>query len=171
MSEITTPFPDISSVTADKNSVKIIAPAYASECGELNSFLQYSYHRIQLYEQGFSDFSARVERIAANEAEHLNVLGNLIYRLGAAPVYVAYPPYPANFYAPRSVSYSHIPQKIFIDDIAAESGSVNAYKGMLHRLTNEYVAAVIKRILMDEEEHLAAFKAMLEELNKMTSAK
>jgi len=171
MSENSTPYPDISSVVADANSLKIIAPAYASECGELNSLLQYSYHKIQLNMQGYADFASRVEDIAMQELKHLNILGGLIYKLGAAPVYVAYPPYPANFYTTLNVSYSHTPQKIFVDDIAAESGSVALYRGMLHRLTNEYVAAVIKRIMMDEEAHLSAFKKMLEELNALNAAK
>lgn len=171
MTENDVPFPDLSRITADSTSVKIIAPAYASECGELNSILQYEYHSVQLLQQGYAAFAERTAAIAKQEMRHLNALGNLLYRLGVAPVYVAYPPYPANFYTTRWVSYAHAPQKIFIDDIAAEQGAIAAYNGMLHRLTNECVAAVIKRMLMDEEAHLAEFKGMLAELNKMNAAR
>lgn len=167
MSENEVPFPDLTCITADASSVGIIAPAYASECGELNAMLQYQYHRIQLFQQGYADFAERVSLIAEQETRHLNILGNMLYRLGTAPVYVAYPPYPANFYATRCISYAHAPQKIFVDDIAAEQSAIGAYKSMLNRLTNECVAAVIKRILMDEKAHLEEFKAMLSELNEM----
>jgi len=170
MSETDVPFPDLTCITADSNSVGIIAPAYASECGELNAMLQYGYHQIQLYQQGYADFAERVSAIAKQEAHHLNVLGNMLYRLGVPPVYVAYPPYPANFYATRCISYARAPQKIFVDDIAAEQSSIGTYKSMLNRLTNECVAAVIKRILMDETAHLEEFKDMLSQLNKMNAS-
>lgn len=167
MSENETPFPDLTCITADSASVGIIAPAYASECGELNAMLQYRYHKIQLFQQGYIDFAERVSLIAMQEMKHLDILGNMLYRLGASPAYVAYPPYPANFYATRCISYAHAPQKIFVDDIAAEQSAISAYKSMLNRLTNECVAAVIKRVLMDEQTHLKEFKDMLSGLNEM----
>lgn len=163
--ESETPYPDLGGITPDNNSVKIIAPAYASECGELNAVLQYVYHQIQLEDQGFKDYAELLHRIAVQEMRHMHILGGMLLKLGVSPIYVAYPPYPSNFYATRCISYSRLPQKIFIDDIAAEQSAIASYESMLRRLTNERVAAVIKRIKMDEEEHLAAFKNMLKDFN------
>lgn len=163
--EYETPYPDLGGITPDGNAVKIIAPAYASECGELNAVLQYEYHRIQFEDQGLQDYASLIQGIAVQEMNHMHILGSMLLKLGVSPVYVAYPPYPSNFYATRCVSYSRIPQKILIDDIAAEQSAIASYESMLRRLTNERVAAVIKRIKMDEEEHLVAFKNMLKDFN------
>ncbi len=161
------PYPDITDIKSDSEAVKIIAPAYASERGELNTVLQYAYQTAQLKNQGYDEFAQTLKKISVEEMEHLSVLADLLLRLGVSPVYSAYPPYPANFYFAGNVSYSRLPQKIFIDDIAAEQGAIDVYKGILRRLTNEGVAAVIKRILLDEEAHLAEFKRMFGEYNSI----
>jgi len=158
-------YPDLDGICEDAASLKIVSPAYAGEEGELTAILQYIYQHILFDGMGCKDYAEKLRRIAIVEMKHLEILGELILKLGACPVYSYLPPYPINYYTARSVAYSKTPQKMILDDIAAEQCAIDCYGKMLSRLKNEQVAAVIQRIRMDEEEHLAIFKAIFQEMN------
>lgn len=157
-------YPSLDGIEEDTSALKIISPAYAGDEGELTAVLQYVYQHILFDNAGYKDYANILIKIAVSEMKHLEILGSLILKLGAAPVYSYLPPYPINYYSARSVSYSKNPQKMILDDVAAEQYAIDTYTKMLCRIKNERVAAVIQRIRMDEEKHLAAFKCILKEL-------
>lgn len=157
-------YPSLDGIEEDTAALKIISPAYAGDEGELTAVLQYVYQHILFDNMGCKDYANILIKIAVTEMKHLEILGSLILKLGAAPVYSYLPPYPINYYSARSVSYSKNPQKMILDDIAAEQYAIDTYTKMLCRIKNERIAAVIQRIRMDEEKHLATFKCILKEL-------
>lgn len=159
-------YPSLEGVEEDAATLKIISSAYAGEEGELKAVLQYIYQHILFDNMGCKSYAAILRKIAIAEMKHLEILGELILKLGALPVYSYLPPYPINYYSARSVSYAKTPQKMILDDIAAEQCAIDAYTKMLCRLKNEQVAAVIQRIRMDETEHLATFKCIFNELTE-----
>lgn len=158
------PYPPLDGIGEDQAALKIVSPAYAGDEGELTAVLQYIYQHILFDAMGKREYADALLKIAISEMKHLEILGSLIYRLGALPVYSYLPPYPINYYCARSVSYSRTPQKMILDDIEAEQYAIDTYTKMLRRLKDERVAAVVQRIRMDEEEHLARFKEILREM-------
>lgn len=157
-------YPALDGIGEDSAALKIVSPAYAGEEGELTAVLQYIYQYILFENMGCKAYADVLRRIAVTEMKHLEILGSLILKLGAAPVYSYLPPYSINYYSARAVSYAKSPQKMILDDIAAEQYAVDAYTKMLCKLKDERIAAVIQRIRMDEEEHLKTFKCILKEL-------
>ncbi|MBS5022101.1 MAG: manganese catalase family protein [Firmicutes bacterium] len=157
-------YPSLDGIEEDTSALKIVSPAYAGDEGELTAVLQYVYQHILFDNMGCKDYADILIKVAITEMKHLEILGSLILKLGAAPVYSYLPPYPINYYSARSVSYSKTPQKMILDDIAAEQYAIDTYTKMLCRIKNERIAAVIQRIRMDEEGHLATFKCILKEL-------
>lgn len=157
-------YPSLDGIEEDTSALKIISPAYAGDEGELTAVLQYVYQHILFDNMGYKNYANILIKIAVSEMKHLEILGSLILKSGAAPVYSYLPPYPINYYSARSVSYSKNPQKMILDDVAAEQYAIDTYTKMLCRIKNERIAAVIQRIRMDEEKHLAAFKCILKEL-------
>ena len=157
-------YPALDGIGEDPAALKLISPAYAGNEGELTAVLQYIYQHILFDHAGCKDYADILLKVAITEMKHLEILGSLILRLGAAPVYSYLPPYPINYYSAHAVSYSKVPQKMILDDIEAEQCAIDTYTKMLCRLKNERVAAVIQRIRMDEEMHLATFKCILKEM-------
>ncbi len=154
------PYPTASDLEKDLDSARIIAPAYAGARGELNAVLQYIYHFYQF--NALSDDTANtLIGISLAEMRHLRILGEVMEKLGADPVYTAMPPYMQNFYSAAFVSYSKTPKKMLLDDIAGELVAINDYEKMLARLKNEKVAAIISRIVLDEELHVKVLKEKL----------
>lgn len=154
------PYPDIDDIKEDKLTARIISPAYAQQKSEMTAVLQYSYQYIVLEKQGYKDFADTIEEISIAEMLHLEILGKMLIKLGVNPIYTAYPPARFNYYNTSYVTYSTCVEKILLDDIRAEQNAIRDYKNMLTKLNNDKVSAVISRIILDEELHLAKFKEM-----------
>lgn len=152
------PYPNIDDVAVDKKSAAIISPSFSGGHGELNATLQYVYHHFNFSEQKDGENAEILMSIAVAEMKHLELLGELLIRLGVDPIYTRFPPYKNDFYTAAGVSYSKTPQKMLLDDVTAEMLAIKDYSKMLLELENEKVAAVIKRIILDEELHLKVLK-------------
>ncbi len=158
------PYPSLKNITEDKRSAYVISPAYSGLNGELNAILSYEYHSQFFNKLNMPEFKETVQRIAVAEMEHLEILGELLIKLGANPVYTlrAFDKY--DFYNTSNVSESNVPEKMILDEIAAEINTVNDYCEM-EKVLPENVSAVIKRIKLDEELHIKALKELMEKLN------
>jgi len=52
-------------------------------------------------------------------------------------------------------------EKMLYDDIALEMQTIERYRYMLEKLTNEQVINIIERIILDEELHLKVLKGLI----------
>ena len=151
------PYPSVKELSCDPLSARIIASAYATSNGELNSVLQYIYQSFAFMHAGEEQTAELVKRVAIAEMLHLDLLGNALINLGVQPIYTFTPPVPFNFYSTKFVAYSTKFSDMLEDDIMAERHAIASYEKMLCRLKNERVKELIARLLSDEELHLKAF--------------
>ena len=158
------PYPEINAVTPSKKSAMIIAPAYSGLSGEITAILGYTYHSFYFNEY-CEEIALVLEGIAIAEMKHFDMLGRLMLKLGVSPIISQTPPYQYDFYNTSRVSYSKTPHKMLLDDITGEMKAIMEYKKMLEMLDDEYVSAIISRIILDEELHVKILKTQLEKLN------
>ena len=161
--QVNKPYPTAEGISADAYSLRIISPAYASPEGELNAVLQYIYHSLNFEHFGQKDIAETLTGIAVSEMHHLDILGGLIFALGAQPVYAQYPSSGFNFYSAKYVSYSRSLKNMLEDDIIGERHSILSYERMLKCLKNEQVKAIIERIVEDEKLHLEILESILKD--------
>lgn len=158
------PYPNTDGLECDERSATIISPAYAGLYGELTATLQYRYHSLYFSSYERQDTAGILDGISIAEMRHLHILGGLILKLGLSPVYATIIP-GGRIYAPEKVVYGKDPQNMLMDDINGELRAIADYDRILAELKNERVAAIIKRIKLDEELHV---KVLREELKKIT---
>ena len=96
----------------------------------------------------------------------VEILGSLLYQLGALPVFTSCPPRKFDFYSTGAVSYASDVRKMILDDILGETQAIYTYEEMIRKLKDEKVSAIIARIVLDEKLHLETLKNILRELNK-----
>ncbi len=157
-------YPSLNEIKEDFQTLRLIAPAYAGREGELTAALQYVFQAIVLGEQGNQTASEKILKIAVTEMHHLEILGTMITKLGAPPIFTSCPPYPVGYYSAANVNYVRTPRQMLCADICAEENAISQYERILCRLKNPPVAAVIARILEDEKLHLKVFNQLLSEL-------
>lgn len=141
-------------VGEDLRALRVISPAYAGREGELTAVLQYVYQSVTLGARGEGELSALLLRIASDEMRHLQVMGTLVTRLGAPPLFTASPPYPVSYYSASCVNYAHGTCEMLLADIAMEKRSIASYTHMLEVLENSAASEVISSLLEEEREHL-----------------
>lgn len=163
------PYPNTEGIKEDFRSASIIAPAYASQHSELGAILQYVYHHFYFEKLGDDETASTLVRISVAEMKHLNLLGEVLIKLGVDPVFTRKPPYKTEFFSSSCISYSKTAKKMLLDDISGEMLAINEYNLMLEKLENEEVSAIIKRILLDEELHLLALKKCMKNLMEFSS--
>ena len=144
----------VGNVGEDMRALRIVSPAYAGRDGELTAVLQYVYQAILTGECGNQELSKDLYQLAFDEMHHLQVLGTLITKLGAPPVFTACPPYPVSYYSASCVCYVRCPREMIAADIRAELCAIDAYCRMLELLENPAVCEVISAILQEERRHL-----------------
>ncbi len=164
MEESEKKYPSLDGIKEDLQTLRLISPAYAGREGELTAVLQYVYQSILLGEMKREEFSKELLRIAVCEMHHLEILGTLITKLGAPPVYTACPPYPVGYYSASCVNYAKQPRSMLCADICAEENAISEYERILCRIKNPQAAEVIARLLEDEKEHLKTFNRLLAQL-------
>lgn len=158
------PYPEPQNLVPDPKTAAIIAPAYAGAHGELTATLQYIYHHFNFLGIGDEKTASVLVGIAVAEMQHLDILGKMLYGLGADPVFTRMPPYRCDFYSSSFVNYSRTSKKMLLDDLAGEMTAIKEYRKMLRVLNNEEVAATIERIVLDEELHVKVLKDRLYEI-------
>ena len=162
--QVDLPYPSTNTLTKDVRSGYIISYAYATLRGELTAILQYVYHHH--FFDGIDPKDADIlMSIAVCEMLHLNILGSAMLKLGVNPRYVQQP-CTDNYFNTTTVSQATMPQKMLMDDIQGEMTAIADYQKMLFTLKNEEVAAIIQRIILDEQLHLETLKTMLEKYAK-----
>ncbi|MBS1455556.1 MAG: hypothetical protein HP008_00615 [Clostridia bacterium] len=161
------PYPSMDCVKENRRAAYIISSSYAGYEGELNAILSYNYHSLYFESFGMKDYAETLTAISIAEMRHLDILGRLLIKLGADPVYTLRAFDKCDFYNTSNVSSSNIPVKMLLDDISGELTAINAYKEMEKKLPDD-VAAIIARIRLDEELHVKALKSLMEKLSSRT---
>ena len=162
------PYPDFSTLTEDIRSVSIISPAYAGLYSELTAILQYGFHAHYFEKYKMDETADILIGISLAEMHHFDILGALILQLGVKPIYTTTLPRAYAFFNTSTIAYSTTPEKMLLDDINGELNAIADYEKMIKELTNEKVAAVISRIVLDEKLHVTVLK---EQLNKLMTEK
>ncbi|MDE6059268.1 MAG: manganese catalase family protein [Clostridia bacterium] len=160
------PYPSLDGITEDYQTLRLISPAYAGREGELTATLQYVYQSVFLGANGMQKESKLLLDIAVTEMHHIQILGTLITKLGAPPVFTSCPPYPVGFYSASYVNYVKNPLGMIGADIIAERGAIAEYHRILGSLNNQKVYDVIERIIEDEKVHVAALEKLFGELKE-----
>lgn len=158
------PYPDMCGIERNRYFADVIMPAYAGRESELNAILQYIYHSLRFGNLGDNTTAKLLMEIALAEMEHMKILGKLLLKLGADPVFAVCTPFGLDFYSTRVVSYSKTEEKMLLDDIMGEMLAVKGYTDIINRIGCEKVGAVIARIRLDEELHIVALKNRLSEI-------
>lgn len=147
-------------IKRDARALRAVSPVYAGRGGVLTATLQYVYQTIAL---GSSDPEAAraLERIGAEKLRHLCILGDLICKLGASPVFTATPPFPVSYYSASCVEYGKTLASMLEADLRLERGLIERYLSIGGALENPAVKEVISDLCKETKAHLAAVEELV----------
>ena len=152
------PYPPIPNLYGNKRYVNLIYENFAGKDGELTAITQYIYEHIDF--KGKEKISKILLNIAIEEMHHINILGEILVKLGAKPFFVN-----ANQkeWSANNVKYqiNDLSEAMKIN-ISSEELAIAGYRRLMQYTNNVYLRKVYERIILDEKNHLEIFKKILE---------
>lgn len=155
------PYPEVRCGCTNKRYADLLMQDYAGMASELTAVLQYTYDSMLLKESA-PDVSELLEDISFTEMHHMRMLGDLVSDLGGDPRYNGGSCENCKPFHTCGITYNKTTALILMENIAGERKAIANYTRRIEVIQDEYVCAVLHRIIMDEETHIAALCQMME---------
>lgn len=158
------PYPPLQVKARNQAYASLLSIDYCGSVSELSAITQYINNENRLsYER--CPIAKTILGIAIAEMIHLQKLGELICLLGGRIDFTArYQNGGNRMWTPEYLTIPESVSKMLMADIEAEKAAVHQYQMHMERIQDEYVNAVLARIIKDEEYHIMLLQWMLKEL-------
>lgn len=147
------PYPKIPNLYPNIRYARMLYNDFASDKGELTAITQYIYEHIN-YNYDY-ELSKILLRIAIEEMKHLDILGEIIKKLGENPIYINSEKKP---WTSENVKYNFYSLNEMLEyNVIAEDAAIAGYKKAIKYTNNIYLKKIFERIILDEEKHKEIF--------------
>ena len=150
------PYPKLINIRKNQNYANLLYDSFAGGSGELTAVTQYIYEHIELKQ--FESISKILLSIAIEEMHHLDLIGDLIKRLGKTPYFIDKN---QNMWNAQNVKY-HFNNiyDMLIFNIESEKKAILGYKEAIKYTQNKSIKDLLERIILDEQTHLEIFNRL-----------
>jgi bacterioferritin len=150
------PYPEPRVTAPNRFYAELLLDDYAGPTSELTAVHQYIYHDFTFHER-YPELAELEECIAIVEMKHLELLAETILLLGVDPRfwYVR-----KNRYVYWDASFPYYGTNVcdrLAADIEAEEGAIKQYRAHQAMIKDPHIVALLERIILDEQHHLALF--------------
>lgn len=158
------PYPSIKVKEKNMRYANLLSIDYCGSVSEMSAITQYINNESRL-SCDKCPIAKTILGISIAEMIHLQKLGELIYLLGGKiDFYAKYRDGKQLMWTPQQLSLPENAKDMILADIDGEKAAINQYKMHIKIINDDYVNAVLTRIIKDEEYHIMILKALLEEL-------
>lgn len=155
------PYPPVQVKGKNQSYADLLSVDYCGSVSEMSAITQYINNENRLSCEK-CPITKIILGIAMAEMIHLQKLGQLIFLLGGDIDFVAKQQNgrkkmwtPAYLTTPENLG------KMILADIESEKAAINQYRMHIRMIKDEYVNAVLARIMKDEEYHIMLLKALI----------
>lgn len=143
-------------VRQNQRYAELLYNSFAGEGGELTAVMQYIYEHIEL--KRFENFSKIMLNIAIEEMHHLDLIGDLIKRLGQKPYFIDSK---KNNWGSENLKYHfNNVYDMLMFNIKSEKEAIRKYEEAIKCTQNKSIKELLKRIILDEKTHLEIFNRL-----------
>ncbi len=158
------PYPSIQVKEKNQSYANILSIDYCGQVSEMSAITQYINNENRL----FCDkcpMAKTILGIAMAEMIHLQKLGELMFLLGGSIDFTAkHRDGRHMMWTPQYLAIPENAKEMLIKDIEAEKAAINQYKMHIKMINDNYVNAVLARIIKDEEYHIMILQTLITEL-------
>lgn len=154
------PYPEIQVRGKNQAYANLLSFDYCGSVSEMSAITQYINNENRMScEQ--CPLAKTILGIAMAEMIHLQKLGELIFLLGGTIDFTAKQNGGRKkMWTPEYLNTPQNVKKMILADIEAEKAAINQYRMHIKMINDDYVNAVLARIIKDEEYHIMILKAL-----------
>lgn len=156
------PYPPVQVREKNQAYANLLSIDYCGSVSEMSAITQYINNENRLFSEK-CPVAKTILGIAMAEMIHLQKLGEMIFLLGGNIDFVA--KHQDGRKKMWTAEYLTIPdnaRKMILADIEAEKAAINQYKMHIKMIKDDYVNAVLARIIKDEEYHIMMLQALMQ---------
>ena len=159
------PYPPIQVKCRNLSYADLLSVDYCGSVSELSALTQYINNESRLSWKRCR-YARMLLEIAMAEMIHLQKLGELIFLLGGEVDYGARYQNGRNcLWTPEYLTLPDQVEQMLQVDIEGERAAIKQYRMHIGKMDDEYVNAVLQRIIKDEEYHILLLQSLLDEVN------
>ena len=133
----------------------------AAANSEMSAVAQYRYARLMSM-QADPEVSLLFHKVSMVEMHHLDLFSQLALELGAEPRLWHCRNCRKEYWSPCHVNYAHCPAKELVKAaLDAEREAIRKYGCQLERIADPHIAALLRRVIEDEREHVKLWEEVL----------
>lgn len=157
-------YPSIEGLQKNIEVAYKIKQSYSGQISELTCINKYIYQSFILNDT-FKEIKNALKKIAIVEMHHLEILGNILIKLGLNPSYTYINKYNNETYFQTDlINYETNILKFLKDNIKGEEKAIKEYQEIIKYADDEIITDILNRIILDEEHHIKIFKSILNNL-------
>lgn len=154
------PYPKVEYVYKNSAYANMLYDDMAGDLGELSAVTQYVFEHMNIEEK--EEISTILLGIAIQEMKHLNLIGDLIKRLGNTPYYISSK---GKNWSSGNVNYkTGTLKETMLYNIKTEEVAIDGYNKAIRYTRNQEIRKLLNRIIMDEKNHIRIFKTIHDSL-------
>lgn len=158
------PYPSIQVRKKNQDYANILSFDYCGSVSEMSAITQYINNENRL-SCGNCDMAKTILGIAMAEMIHMQKLGQLIFLLGGTIDFCArHRSGKQQLWTPEYLNTPEHAKNMLLADIESEKAAIHQYRMHMRMIRDNYVNAVLARIIKDEEYHIMMLQALLKEL-------
>lgn len=158
------PYPEVKVREKNLAYANLLSIDYCGSVSEMSAVMQYINNQNRL-SCDRCPLAKTILGIAIAEMIHMKKLGELIFLLGGKIDFAAkYRDGRQKMWTPQFVEIHDEPKEMLLSDIKAEQDAIEQYKIHIRMIEDDWVTAVLARIIQDEEYHIMLLQMLLKEL-------
>lgn len=153
------PYPNIEVSGENQDYAVYLLDDYASSLSELTAITSYVFLNLILDDK-YQDIKDTYRGISIVEMHHLNLLGELIKKLGVLPRYYAKEANKITMWNSNFVSADIDMKTTLLQSIKNEEAGIIQYQKHIELIDDENIKVILARIILDEEVHVSLLKEL-----------
>ena len=148
------PYPECSGIMPDYKFGRLVYDAYAGSKSELTTILTYVYEH--LTNEEIEEVAMFLKMISMQEMKHLEMLGEMLVKLGCMPYYMG--TYGNKWCSDNVRSTFQNLEEMLNFNVMGEKEAIQGYRHLISVCESPNIKAILERIIMDEECHVQIFE-------------
>lgn len=155
------PYPQIRVEEKHPAYIKEILSNLGGEDSEMSAVSLYVYNHLVTAEH--PEMSAIFRQISMEEMRHLSIFGQIALQLGADPRLWQQKGRKHIYWSPSYHRYTRKPRQIISNALYSEYLAVDKYTKQAKMIQDASIVENLQRIIIDEQQHIAALKTLLQQ--------
>ncbi|MHB8076160.1 ferritin-like domain-containing protein [Desulfosporosinus fructosivorans] len=154
------PYPEIKVQGPNIHYAELLMDDYAGVVSEFTAISQYIYHHF-FFKDIDQQLGQLLENVSITEMLHMEILAELIKKLGGNPVIRGSYSTAGKFWTGNYIYYGTNLCEQLKADINAEYKAIEEYQKHIRSIADPYIQAILYRIILDENVHIRLFNQAL----------